>query len=71
MIDPAGMLRLFRTDPAQVWHVVERGDQLQLVALCGITAQTAGAEQQSVAVDGLLGAGRICLECAQALIDAP
>ena len=71
MIDPAGMVRLFRADPGQVWHVLERGDEVQLVALCGFTLETAAAEQQAVAVEGLLGAGRICLECAQALIAAP
>lgn len=71
MIDPAGMLRLFRSDPGQVWHVVERGDQVRLVALCGITLPAASAEQQAVAVDDLLGAGRICLACAQTLIAAP
>jgi hypothetical protein len=69
MIDPAGMVRIFRVSPEQVWHVVERGDQ-HLVAPCGMAHAADAADERTIPVDSLLTAGRICLDCAQVLISA-
>jgi hypothetical protein len=69
MIDPAGMVRIFRVSPEQVWHVVERGDQ-HLIAPCGIAHAADAADERTIPVDSLLGVGRICLTCAQELLAA-
>ena len=69
MIDPAGNIRLIRTKPAEVWHVVARDSDAIAVTACSIELPT-GAEQQSIPVESLFSAGRICLDCAQVLISA-
>ncbi len=66
MIDAAGNVRLIRTRPAEVWHVVAR-DGDGVIAACGVDLP-ADAERQTIAVESLLTAGRICLDCAQAMI---
>jgi hypothetical protein len=68
VIDEVGAVRLVRAGPDQVWHVVERDDDGRLAVACGVAV--APREQQTIPVDSLLAAGRICLDCAQALIRA-
>ena len=70
MIDGSGMVRLFRVSAEQVWHVLERGDEADLVAPCGVTLARGGAELQTIDAGSILAAGRICLTCAQALIES-
>ena len=69
MIDPAGNIRLIRTKPSEVWHVVARDSGAITVTACSIELP-AKSEQQTIPVESLFSAGRICLDCAQALISA-
>jgi hypothetical protein len=69
MIDPTGNIRLIRVEPAGVWHVVARDGDTIAVTACSIDLP-AGAEQRAIPVESLLSAGRICLDCAQALLHA-
>jgi hypothetical protein len=68
MIDPAGNIRLTRAKPTEVWHVIARDGDGVVVTACRLELRPARAEQQTIPVENLLGAGRICLDCAQALI---
>jgi hypothetical protein len=66
VIDEAGDVRLVRAGQDQVWHVIERDDAGGLAVACGVEIAT--RERQTIPVDSLLTAGRICLDCAQALL---
>jgi hypothetical protein len=70
MIDAAGDIRLFRAGPTESWHVLARADDADLEAACGIRFPVADTEGRTLRADHLLSAGRICLDCAQALLRA-
>jgi hypothetical protein len=69
MIDATGNIRLIRSKPAGAWHVVARDGDRVTVTACNVELPTK-SEQQTIPVDHLLSAGRICLDCAQALLSA-
>jgi hypothetical protein len=68
VIDRDGQVTLIRSDPEDVWHIVELDDGSHLVAACGVMLAKTRAERRTVPVDRLLQSGRICLVCAQALL---
>ncbi len=67
MIDAAGNITLVRARPDEVWHVLMRIDGTSVVTACGVVSD-ALIDRHPVRVDDLLSAGRICLDCAAALI---
>ena len=69
MIDAAGDIRLIRTKPTEVWHVIARDGDGIAVTACNIDLP-ADAERQAIPVESLFSAGRICLDCAQVLVSA-
>jgi hypothetical protein len=70
VIDAEGYVALFRSDPTEIWHVLERRDGLTLVANCGILMTELTVEQRRTRVDQVIQVGRTCLQCAEVVAKA-